>query len=161
MSTNFLSALEFDFTIKRLPNVSFQVQSVTLPGLSLGVTEQPTPFKNIPLHGDKLTYDELTLSIKLDEDMQAWEEIYDWMIGIGKPDDYTQHASLVASDDGIYSDASLIVISNNRIPNREFTFKNMFPVSLAPITLDTRSPNVEYVVLDIGFKYQSYSIKKT
>lgn len=160
MSTNFLSSLEFDFTIKRLPNVSFQVQSAILPGISLGVTEQPTPFKNISLHGDKITFDELIITIKMDEDFQAWEEIYDWIIGLGKPKSFDQHKSLLESDDGLYSDATLIVISNNRVPNREFTFTNMFPTNLPALNFDTRSQTLEYVTIDIAFRFESFSIKK-
>lgn len=160
MSANFLSSLEFDFTIKRLPNVTFQVQSATLPGLTLGVTEQPTMFRPLPLHGDRVTFDELIITIKMDEDMKAWEEIYDWMIGLGKPKSFDQYSTIKNSDDGLYSDATLTVISNNRVPNREFTFINMFPTSLPGLTFDTRQQNVEYVTVDISFKFESYEIKK-
>lgn len=155
---NHLSPIEFDFTIKRLPNVSFAVQAVNLPGMNIGVTEQPTPFMTINRHGDKATFDELTITIILDENMESWKEIYEWMVGLTSTDTFDQHKTLKESEFGLYSDASLLVMSNSKNPNREFMFRDMFPISLGSIQMDTRAQDVDYATCDITFKFTKMDI---
>ncbi|PHS22148.1 MAG: hypothetical protein COA84_13280 [Robiginitomaculum sp.] len=156
--TNFLSQLEFDFTIKRLPNVTFLVQAVSLPGMSMGTTEVNTPFKPIMLHGDRLVYDELTVTLKVDEDMLAWTEISDWMKGLTTPESFDQYNNLKIGE-GLYSDASIMIMSNVKNPNIEFLFEDMFPIALGPIQFDTRSSDLEYVTVDVTFKFDSMKKK--
>ena len=67
LGQNFLSPVEFQFSIKRMPTVQYYVQSINIPSISSGFTEQVTPFRNTYRHGDKLTYDDLFLTIVVDE----------------------------------------------------------------------------------------------
>jgi len=71
MQQNFLSPNGFRLTIKRLPNVSFFVQAAIIPGLSMGVTDSPSPFKNMKFAGDKIHYDTFSVTIRLDEYMNS------------------------------------------------------------------------------------------
>ena len=157
--SNFLSPLEFDFTIKRLPNVSFFVQGASVPGLSLGVVEQPTPFKPIMRHGDRLEYDELTVTMKVDSDMENWQEVVSWMKGLAAPASFDQYKELSESDLGVYSDASLYIMSNVKNPKIEITFEDLFPINIGPLIMDTRVPDLEFVTADVTFKFTSMKIK--
>ena len=69
---NFLSPIEFKLVLDRLPNVVFFVKSATIPGISAGSTDRPTPFKTLHEPGDKLQYDDLTVSIICDENWIGW-----------------------------------------------------------------------------------------
>ena len=59
---DYSSPTQFKFVIDQIPKVEFFTTSANLPGISLGEIEMQTPFKNIPLLGDRLTYDNLTVS---------------------------------------------------------------------------------------------------
>lgn len=156
--TNFLSPLEFDFTVKRLPNVSFMVQAVNLPGMSIGIYEQPTPFKLAPRAGDHITYDELTITMKVDDEMNAWTEVYEWMKGLTSPDGFDQYKDL-KDGEGLYSDGTIQIMSNIKNPKIEFTFTEMFPINMGPIQFDTRTPDLEFITVDVTFKFQSMNKK--
>lgn len=156
MTQNFLSTLEFDLTIHRLPQVSFQVQTVVFPGISMGETPHATPNFMLPLHGDRITYEPLSITLKLDEQMTAWDELHNWMIGLTKPQDTEQYLNLTEGE-GLYSDATITMISNNRVPIRQFTFLNMFPQSLGAISMDTKNSDIEFVTLDVTFRYESFA----
>ena len=50
------------------------------PGMIMNAPE--VPFRNltgIPLAGSKLTFNELSANILLDEDMKAYDEMFTWM----------------------------------------------------------------------------------
>ena len=158
LKPNYLSPVETRFTIKRLPNVSFFTQSVSLPGLSIGETNIPTPFKNIHLHGDKLEYDMLNIQVAMDENMNSFIEVKNWIVGLSKPNNFEQYANLSAGD-GLYSDASLIILNSSKNPNIEVSFKDLFPMNLGEIAFDTRETDVPVPVCTMSFRFSEYDIK--
>ncbi len=81
---------KFKFTIIKLPKVEFFVTTANLPGISLGVAEQITPLKDIPLPGDRLQYDTLNIQFLVDENLENYREIHGWLTGVGFPKDYEQ-----------------------------------------------------------------------
>jgi len=155
---NYLNPVEFRFSIHRLPATKFFVQSATLPGVSTGSTEQFTPFKTIYRPGDKITFDDLTLTVAVDENLQSYLETWNWMIGLTKPENFSQYANLIEGD-GVYSDATLTLLTSGKNPNIQVMFKDMFPTSLGQIQLNTTNSTIEVPTTDITFKYSSYSIE--
>ena len=160
MSTNlnFLSPIEFIFTIKRLPHVKYNIQSVDFPGISSGSTPQQTPFRVTPRAGDRLDYDDLTLEVIIDEEMRAYTETFDWLIGLTFPDKFSQYADLEGSEDSLYSDATLTILNSNKNPGIEIKFENLFPTNVGGFNLDTKSTTVVPPTSSIVFKYSKYDI---
>ena len=72
VSTNMLSrqpteldyadSTKFRFKINKLPKVEFFTTQCTLPGINLGDVVIPSPFKEIPIQGHTLTYDNLDIT---------------------------------------------------------------------------------------------------
>lgn len=160
MQQNFLSPIGFRFTLKRLPNVSFYVQGATVPGMSMSPTVVSTPFKSIQLAGDKLQHELFSVTVRLDEYMDSYNEIFDWMVKLTKNESYDQYRQLKQSDDGVYSDASLIILDSRGNPSLEVTFKDVFPVSLGTINFDTTQTDVNYVTCEITFEHNGHVVKK-
>ena len=159
MNVNYLSNIEFRFTINRLPNVEFYIQGVTMPGISSGATIQPSPFKNINRPGDKLEYEDLTLKCIIDEKMEAYFEVWNWLIGITKPLEFGQYKRTKESEEGIFSDATLTILNSNKNPHVEVNFRNLFPTSVSSIDFDTKQTDVEPPMVDFTFKYGYYDFK--
>ena len=65
--------------------MQFFVQTANVPGISLGEAVIPTPYKDIPYVGDKVTYESLTIQFIVDEHLENYIEMHNWMIGIGFP----------------------------------------------------------------------------
>ena len=49
---NFLSVVGFKFLLERCPKVDFYCNAANLPAISLGVAEQSSYLRNIPVPGD-------------------------------------------------------------------------------------------------------------
>lgn len=160
MITNYLSPLEFVVTVKRLPHVQFFTQKISVPSLSATAIERPTPFKVLTETGDKLSYGELNLSFIIDEQMNNFIEIVDWMKGINFPESFDQFKKLNESNDGLRSDISLLIMNNKKNPNIEINFIDCFPTNLSEISLDTTATDVMYPEASVSFAYNSYSISK-
>ena len=85
---------KFKFSITKLPLVEFFTTQANIPGISLGESVFPTPFKQIPLQGDELTFDNLEITFIVDEKLNNYRELHQWLVGIGFPKARTQFSSL-------------------------------------------------------------------
>lgn len=161
---NFLSPIGFRFSIKRAPHINYFVQSVNLPDISIGSAAIPTPFSRIPLAGDRLLYGPLQLTFKVDEELQNYLEIHDWMVKLGFPDTFEEYAALGSTtsvaDDGPYSDLSLILLSSSKNPVYEITFMEAYPTTLTDIIFDTKVQDVDYLECTATFEYRRFKFKR-
>lgn len=157
-NVNQLSPVGYKFVIENLPNVSWFITSVALPGVSLGSAAQPTPFLSTSVPGETMTFEDLSVTFIVDEDMTTWLEIFDWITGLGFPENYTQYKDQKAKF--TTSDATLIVLNSNMNPNYHFKFKDLFPTGLSEIAFDSASTDISTIKATVGFKYLSYSYEK-
>lgn len=78
MSRNFTQSRSF-VTFNDLPNSLYYLQKYNLPGLTLDVTTQGTPYQKIPLPGSSINYNPFNCSFIIDEDMKVWYELWQWV----------------------------------------------------------------------------------
>jgi hypothetical protein len=161
---NFLSPLNFVFRIKRSPHLNFFVQRVGIPALSLQNPLQTNPFVSIPIAGDHLHFENLDVTFKVDEDLQNWFEMHNWLRSLGFPENFSEYAQIknqsIASGASIRSDISLIILNAVKLPIYECTFIEAFPQSLSDLTFDTTDTSVNYITATVSFKYLLYTVEK-
>ena len=88
-STNFLSPLGYKFTIKKMPTVNFFAQAVAIPSVTVGELPIPTPFSTkIQLPGDLVTFGDLVVTFRVDEDMANYLEVFNWIKSITRIDGF-------------------------------------------------------------------------
>jgi hypothetical protein len=159
---NFLSPLGFRFQIKKAPNLNFFVQTASMPTVSLGTVDVENPFVKIPFPGDKLTFGQLDISFKVDEDLTNYLEIFNWLMGIGYPDNFLQRRNIEStptmSGQGVYSDLSLIITSNAYNPKHEVTFHDAYPINLTELQFDSTQTDVDYLTCTVSFAYRNFVI---
>ena len=176
---DYASPTQFKFGIHQLPKVEFFTLSANVPGISAGVVTRATPFKDIPIVGDKLTYDNLSITFQVDEYLENYVSLHNWMKGIGFPTDRQEFRTyrdvtsntpaggkepsidLVGSatpDRALYSDAYLMVLSNKNNPIVEISFHDIFPVSLGALEFTQSVTDIEYMTATAEFAYEIYEI---
>jgi len=164
---NFLSPTGFKFGLKRSPGVAFFCNQANIPSLDLGVAEQPSYLKDIPLPGDKMQFGDLNLRFLVDEELVNFMEIQNWMRGLGFPESLAEFNDLKneailgpmgKSTDDVYSDGTLQILSSNLIPKFQVVFNDLFPYSLSTVTFDATDTDIEYFTADVSFKYTLYQI---
>jgi len=161
---NFLSPLNFRFQIKKAPHVNFFVQKVNIPDIAIRSSDTPNPFVKIPYPGDHMEFGALNITFKVDEDLQNYLEIHNWIRALGKPEDFAGYADIASkpswTGDGIYSDISVLVLASTKMPNYEVAYVDAFPISLTGISFATTDNNVNYIEASATFKYTYFTITK-
>ena len=122
---NFLSPIGFKFSIAKTPKVEFYCNSARIPEITLGTAIQPSYLKDIDVPGDKLQYGDLSLRFLVDEAMENYMSIHNWLVGLGFPEttqqfkDLTTEANQNSNNYGkrdmdlAFSDASLYILNSN------------------------------------------------
>lgn len=144
---NNLSLVNFKLKFKRLPDVEYRVQSVSIPGLELGSVDRPSPFVRIPYPGN-LTYGDLTVTFLVGESLADYLSIYDWMVMMGHPDSLTQY-----DPENVFSDCSVVILNSSRTAQVAVKFTDAFPISLSAIDFDTTLQDVNYATATATFKF--------
>ena len=179
---NYLRPSGFRFLIQGLPQVTYFCQAANIPTINLGFITQYTPLVDIPRPGEKLQFGELNIQFLIQEDMQIYSELYNWLSGLGSPENtyqFQQRTSEQAYRDSTintdvgpngsvatrksdltdYSDASLMVMSSNNIAVAQMNFKDCFPISLSGVDFDISNGQTQYFTASAVFKYTSFTVE--
>ena len=164
---NQLNVVSFETNFQRMPATDFFCQQVTIPSIALGNAILPTSFSTVPVEGDTLVFENLTISFYVNEDLSNYMEVYNWLISIGFPDEFPQFnlngdaISATATNGTIKSDMNVIIQTNKTNPNYNITFKDAFPTSLGSIPLDATATDMQPIVVDATFAYTgSFTVAK-
>ena len=182
---DYLSPTQFKFNIHQLPKVEFFCTAANVPAINLGEAIFPTPYKQIPVMGDTLTYDNLSISFIVDENLENYIELHEWLTAIGFPKDREQFTTFRSStadspvitqgvsDDrglttgssqlstsarGMFGDAILTILTNKNNPVVEVRFQDLFPVALGALDFTQVATDVEYISVTADFSYKIYEI---
>jgi hypothetical protein len=177
---DYASPTQFRFGIKQLPKVEFFTINANLPGIEGATIDFFTPYKNFPVMGEKLTYNPLTITFIVDEYLENYQSLHDWMTGIGFPSNRSEFRTYrdvtsntpaggtepsvdlvgqAVSDKAMYSDAFLMILSNKNNPILNVNFQNVFPTSLSGLNYTQGATDVEYMTAEVEFQYQIYKFE--
>lgn len=167
---NFLSPLSFIFTLKRAPDLSYFCQAASLPSMISGEVLSDNPFNKIPHTPTKISFEPLDIRFAVDEDMKNYAEIYNWLIGITFPDNFSQYGSFPQNtantsipsrspEKNYTSDASLLIYTSHQNANIRISFQDLFPVALNSLDFDVRNPDIEYLEATVSFRYRKFELE--
>ena len=179
---DYASPVQFRFKIAKLPQVEFFIQTVNLPGISIGEATVPTSLYNYPVPGDEISFSSLDISFLVDENLNNYKELHDGLSGLGFGKSHQQYADLQAtaedrfpgsskgslvagveipaplSEGGIYSDATLTILNSKNIAKTEIRFHNIYPTSLGSLSYSVQASDVNYLTAAVDFSYMYYEI---
>jgi hypothetical protein len=179
---DYSSPTQFRFSINQLPKVEYFTVAANVPGITLSETSLANPLKDIPLPGDKLTYEDLTITFIVDENLENYVELHNWLTGLGFPKDRSQFREFrsstsntpsgraskqgsdigdvkaAAPDSGMFSDATLTILTNKNNPVTEIRFRDCFPVSVGALSYNQNLTDIDYLTTEVTFKYNIYEI---
>ena len=164
---NFLSPIGFKFTLSKTPKVTFFSNSTRIPEISLGTTLQPSYLKDIDVPGDKLQYGEFSLRFLVDENMENYMAIHNWLTGLGYPETTEQFKDATTDSitgrrdqEIIFSDGNLHILNSNFNTTAIVKFSDLFPISLSSLEFEATDTDVNYFTADAIFRYTVYNIVK-
>ena len=178
---DYATPTQWRLAFNRTPKTTWFCTTANIPGITLGEAQYPTPMADVIISGDKLTFETLNITFLVDEELQNYRELWDWIVGIGTPVKHSQWTSELFKGDGavrqfgtedvdprtkvsyeesnLYSDATLIVYNSKNTAKVNVQFKNMFPTSLSALEYSQELTDVEYLKASATFRYLYYEFE--
>ena len=132
----------FRMVFHSAPNTSYFCQNFVLPSVINGETTVSRPLVDAHFPGPKTSYDPLTITMLVAENMENYVEIFNWIISGNRTDDITVY----------------ILSSKNNV-NKTVTFKNAFPTSIGSISFNVQDADITYAQVDVTFRYDYFTFE--
>ena len=178
---DYATGTQWRLAFNRIPKTNWFCTTANIPGITLGEAQFPTPMSDMFVAGDKLTFETLNITFLVDEELENYRELWDWIVGMGSPVNHSQWETTLSKGDGairsfatpdadprtkstyeesnLYSDATLIVYNSKNMAKVDVKFKNMFPTSLSSLEYSQDLTDVEYFKASATFRYLYYEFE--
>lgn len=143
---------------KHYPNFQFFANTVTHASMNCDAAMQAVPrIEGIPQAGDKLTFSELSVTMIVDEDLQGYKEIYDWMLRLVNEN---RVGKTGREADGIPTEADIIlqILTSKNNLNKEFRYHDCIPTTLGSIQFLANPGEVEMMFVDVTFRFSYFDL---
>ena len=161
---NFLSPIGFKFSLAKYPKVSYFCQTANIPSMNLSIQQQSTPFRSLPLEGF-IEYDALNLSFLVDENLENYLILHNWIRALGTPDGGNERAEFrlkmqqLFGNNDLYADATLMVLNSNFQHNFDVVFEDLIPTGLNALEFNATVDGTEYAMAQVSFRYLAMQIR--
>ena len=156
---NYLSPVGFKFALTKYPKVSFLANRAQIPSITAGTAIQPSYLKDVNVPGDKLVYDDFQLTFIVDENMENYMSIHNWLVGLTYPESVQQFTDQIAGDmKNLFSEGTLLILNSSFQTQTQVKFRELFPVSLTPLEFLADETETNYFTATASFKYTIYNI---
>jgi hypothetical protein len=170
---DFASPSQFKFNLIKIPNVEYFTTGVNIPAISFtGDAELNTRYKSVAFMGDTMDFSDLEVTFLVNESLENYREIHDWMTGIGFPQDNPQFAAAIRNSpqtkpntkstlnpSSLTSDATITILTNKNNPTVRVNFTNCYPTSLSGLQYNTQNTDSEQLSATATFKYDLYKFE--
>jgi len=173
---------QFKLFLPIFPTTEWFVTRCNIPGVSMGQGVQATSLIDMPIIGDKLTYDDFYCTFIIDEQLKNYTEMHDWLINIGFPSAHTEfnakarpdqfkrpqqtikdidvEGRLVADTDrDLYTNIDLFILSSKNNPLVKIQMIEAFPTSLTNIEYSQAETDTSYAECTVTFAYSYFTIE--
>jgi hypothetical protein len=156
---------KFTFFLTKLPEMSLTCKAANIPAISLPAWEQKTSLNPIKRSGLNVTFDDLELTFIVDRDLNNWAELSNWIRLMGMVETGQDYGEVKLEnlqpgpEGGLVSDAQLVLLTNESVPNIVFYFKDAFPVYLSGLSLTNDTTDPSPIEATVRFSYPYYDFE--
>jgi hypothetical protein len=177
---------QFKVYIPIFPLVEWFVVSCNVPGVTMGQGVVATPLIDMPVVGEKLTYDNFSMTFLVDEKLKNFMELHNWLVNMAPPENMEQFMAITSdyvlntgkstlfyppdnqdsqartgntSDRQLYCDITLFILSSKNNPVATVVMRDAFPVSLSSLDYSQQETDTSYVQCNVTFAYPFYTIQ--
>lgn len=155
-NTNLLIPTNFLFSLKRLPNMKYFVQEFSLPETSNeAMTAEWAVGPSVKFPKSGFSYGTLTIKFLINEDFSNYYEIINWML---KGTGYSEFIVKQPKNENAVDDASLMLLTNKKVPFRRVEFRSLIPTELSGIDFANDVTDITTLTATVKFSISGYQI---
>ena len=142
---------KMSFSGERFKNKNFEdyVNSISVPSITLGTINQGTRMRNLERPGDSLVFSDFALDFFIDENMDNYSLIYNWINDIRNFNKDNFNNELV-------TDISIVLLTNKNNTNKGFKIGDAFPYNLSGFPMNITENPTRGVIVSLDFKFNYF-----
>jgi hypothetical protein len=165
--TPLLGSGNYIFSLVKFPEITFFVQEVELPSITLGTIVQSSSVHDIPIPGETMEYADLTCTFQVDSKMENYLAIHNWIVGLGYPSNHQLYKNLMNNSKNStslselskgYTDGTLTIMDNSYTPIIQARFVDCFPTALSGIQFNSTNSDSAPLTSQVTFAYTYYEL---
>ena len=175
---------QFRLFMPIFPITNWFVTRCNIPGVTMGQGVQATSLLDMPVVGDKLTYDDFYCTFIVDEQLKNYTEMHDWLVNIGFPSAHSQFnakerpdqfkrpqqtikniehqlspAVYADTDRDLYCNIDLFILSSKNNPVVKIQMIEAFPTSLTNIEYSSQESETSYAECTATFAFSYFTLE--
>lgn len=140
---------------------SLNISSALIPGISIPVTNTPLGNKGLgraQLPGSTIKFDPLMLKVLVDENLDAWTDIYTWMLSINN---YITHDNNGWKPGVLPEFITLHILNNDKTDIvMSIHYYGAWPQHMSDLEFDFAEDTDPAIYVNVAFCYKYYAVEK-
>jgi hypothetical protein len=111
----------------------------------------------LPFPGETLTFNELSTNILLDENLESYTEMFNWIRRLLENNMFDRNASGKSSQPN-YADITLSILSSHNNQTKQVRYIDCVPTSLGDINFESTSSGQEFITFAASFRFNYFEL---
>jgi hypothetical protein len=142
---------------KKFGNLEYFAQTVSHPSVSIAAVDLPYKRANLHLAGDKLTFTELSATIILDEDLNAYTEMYNWVERLVEENNKSRY-NTQETEFSTAVDITLHVLSSHNNTTKKIRYVDCVPTDIGAIDFTATTTDIQYLTFPVTFRFSYFEV---
>lgn len=160
MITDFQYKSRYKVVFNRIPNLTFSITNLKIPNVMMNPAHQPTPITPIARPGDQIDYTSLDLSFILFDNLDNYEELYNWMLNTSAVNGLENKRELIKTKT-LTDDITVSILDSTYNAKKNIIFHDAFPIYLSGWDFNTAVEDLTPIIISTSFAFSYFEIEKS
>jgi hypothetical protein len=159
VNQKYLQRNGYQLIIPKFPYTEFHATNFNFPAVMLPTVPIENPLLRLPMAGEKMVYEPMTINFIVDEQMKNYKEIHKWMSSISfdtSNSKYTNYEGRTEFQILGEQDIKVAILSAKGNPLEYITFFDAVPTMLSGFEMTQQDTTTEYVMASVSFEFTSF-----
>ena len=160
---NLLQPTQFKLIINRknFPNLEYFCQSIQLPSMDVPAADLPySRLSALPIAGDKLSFGTLECMIIVDENLNAYKEMFEWLQRIVQTNeasglDRSRNNDTTAPT---VADITVAILSSHNNTTRTIRYIDCIPTTIGSLPMESTTGDTTIIALPVSFRFSYFEL---
>jgi len=114
----------------------------------------------LPIPGESLTFNELATNIILDENLEGYSEMYNWILRLINNNIGKGGRGSIATDTSTptYADITLSILSSHNNQTKQIRYLDCIPTSLGDIVFESTADGQTFITFAATFRFNYFKL---
>jgi len=114
----------------------------------------------LPIPGESLTFNELSTNVILDENLEGYSEMYNWILRLINNNMGSSGRGSIATDTNTptYADITLSILSSHNNQTKQVRYLDCIPTSLGDIQFESTADGQTFITFAASFRFNYFKL---